>query len=243
MKIIGVIPARYASTRFPGKPLALLAGKPMVQWVYETAARVLPRVIVATDDRRILHAVQRFGGEAILTPSSCKSGLDRVAKVASKVYADIVVNIQGDEPLITARTIRRALETMKDKRAQVGTAATPADLSEGFSDPHTVKVVTDKRGQALYFSRSPLPYHRKSVKKSFFLKHCGLYVYRREFLLRLAEWPQTLLEKTEGLEQLRILENGYNIKVALTPDHSTGVDTPRDLAVARRQLQKRLRKS
>lgn len=239
--IIGIIPARYGSTRLPGKPLALLNGKPLVQWVYETARKVLPRVIVATDDRRILNAVQRFGGEAILTPKSLKSGMDRVAKVASKVYAEIVVNIQGDEPLLSARTILRTVALLKDPRVHVGTAACPMTSEKEYRDPHVVKVVRDKRGTALYFSRSGLPFFRKPPRKTTFLKHIGLYVYRRDFLLKLAEWPQTYLEKTEGLEQLRVLENGYNIKVATTPDPSIGVDTPGDLALVRKILARRLK--
>lgn len=232
--VLGVIPARYASVRLPGKPLAKILGRPMIQWVWEAARRSLPRVIVATDDRRIVEAVESFGGEAMMTPASCQSGTDRMAYVARKINAAYYVNIQGDEPMMNAATVRGAVALAVKTRS----IATPAmNLTEGFSDPNVVKVVTDKNGRALYFSRAAIPFPRDG--KTFLppMKHLGLYVYPKAMLRRFVGLKPTALERTEKLEQLRALVNGLPIFVSITPHDSIGVDTARDL----RAVEKRLR--
>lgn len=233
MKVVGVIPARFAAQRFPGKPLALIAGKPMVQWVYEASKRALPRVIVATDDERIKNFIAGLGGEAVMTSPDCKSGTDRVAEVARKVKADIYLNIQGDEPLMSTLTVKRTLALHKDRSLMMGTAAT--DLpQEHWKNPDVVKVLVDKTAFALYFSRASLPYHREGepgpevFHGKVLKKHLGIYSYRADFLKKFVKWPSSFLESAEKLEQLRALENGARIKVALTPDDSVGVDRPED---------------
>lgn len=229
MKIIGVIPARWGSTRFPGKPLADLLGKPLVLRVYERAkkCKLLNRVIIATDNNEILAVTRSFGAEAILTGKDCCSGTDRVAQAVKKIAADIVVNIQGDEPLINPRAIGAAIKPLlADKKILVSTLACPLENKEELADPNVVKVVTDSKGFALYFSRSVIPY---TLESCVYWKHLGLYVYRRGFLEKFVGWPMTPLEKIEKLEQLRILEQGYKIKVVFTRYDSIGVDTPQDL--------------
>lgn len=243
MKALGVIPARFAAQRFPGKPLALLAGQPMVRWVYEAARRALPRVIVATDDKRILEAVRAFGGEALLTSPRCQSGTDRVAEVARKIAADIYVNVQGDEPLMTTRTVKRLLALHRDPGVDLGTAATVLSAAD-WENPNAVKVLTDKRGDALYFSRSALPFYRDGRPKTpppapRLQKHLGLYSYRAEVLKKFVRWPVGVFEAAEKLEQLRALENGVRIRVAHTPDDSIGVDTPSDARRVEAILRKR----
>ncbi len=239
MKVIGVIPARYGSKRFPGKPLALLNGKPMIQWVYEKAckSRYLDRVIVATDDVRIMRAVWNVGGEAMLTSKALKSGTDRVAEVCKKILADIVLNIQGDEPMMAPGTIDRIVLAMKkDKRLLMATAATPMkDESESASE-NIVKVVVDRFENAIYFSRSAIPFHRGQRGARGFLQHLGIYAYRSKFLLKFAKWKQTPLELAESLEQLRALEHGIRIKVARVGQPSYGVDTKQDLERVKKLL-------
>jgi 3-deoxy-manno-octulosonate cytidylyltransferase (CMP-KDO synthetase) len=233
MKAIGVIPARYGSTRFPGKPLAEIRGKPMIQWVYESAvkAKSLDRVIIATDDVRIMRVVWNFGGQAMLTSKKAKSGTDRVAETAKKMSADIIVNIQGDEPLISAKTIDQVVRPLqKDKRLLMSTAASvmnPSDSDAQISD--VVKVVVDQMDNALYFSRSPIPFHRTAKGFQEYYRHCGIYGYRRDFLLRFTKWKQTPLETAESLEQLRALEHGIRIRVVQVKQFSLGVDTKNDL--------------
>ncbi len=231
MKTILVIPSRYGSTRLPAKPLADIAGKPMVQHVYERAikTRGAADVIVATDDQRIIDVVEKFGGKAMMTSVDLKSGTDRVAAVASMTDADVYVNVQGDEPLIDAKAIERAIEPFSDPEVMMTTLMTPLNDESQFNNPNTVKVTVDRDGYALYFSRSLIPYPR-NVKCQVY-KHLGLYAYRKEFLLELASWPQTPLELSESLEQLRVLENGYRIKVVETDYDSVSVDTPEDLAL------------
>ena len=251
MKITAVIPARYASTRFPGKALAEIDGRPMIQHVYERTARssLINRVIVATDDPRIADAVNVFGGEVIMTSSSHETGTDRLAEVAACLDADIVVNVQGDEPLIDPAMIDQALQPfLDDIGLQMGTVKTRIKCLHDFLSPNVVKVVTDLRGDALYFSRSPLPFFRdkwKDLKDDSFCcgkllcyKHVGLYVYRRDFLLKFAAMPATFLEISEKLEQLRALENGVKIRVVETEFESIGVDTPDDLHKAQEQYRK-----
>jgi 3-deoxy-manno-octulosonate cytidylyltransferase (CMP-KDO synthetase) len=248
--IIAVIPARYGSTRFPGKALADIKGRPMIQWVHERTRRskLIHRVIVATDDERILSAVKSFGGEAMMTSSQHATGTDRIAEVAKSLDCDIVVNVQGDEPLIRPEMIDEAIVPLvQDASIPMGTLCRKIDDRDEAFDPNVVKVVFDKNGLALYFSRAPIPWDRdawagKSSWKELSLegplyKHIGLYVYRRDFLLDYAAMPRTPLEAAEKLEQLRALENGHRIKVAVTRYESFGVDIPGDLGKILKQLE------
>lgn len=240
-RIVGIIPARYASSRFPGKALAELGGKPMVQHVVERAARaaLLDEVMVATDDTRIAEAVRRFGGKACMTSPAHPSGTDRIAEVVRDTACDLVVNIQGDEPLIEPSVIDQAVAPLADDSSiGMGTLARPMGLAEA-ADPSKVKVVLDRQGFALYFSRSRIPYIRDDAPPPTdrpYLLHLGLYVYRRETLLRLAGLAPTPLEGQERLEQLRALEHGIRIRVAITEHQSFGVDTPADLERVRRMM-------
>ncbi len=230
-RILGVIPARFASSRFPGKALASLAGKSILQHVFERAAasRYLTRLIVATDDDRIAGEARRFGAEVRLTRSDHRSGTDRVAEVASCESAELVVNIQGDEPLIDPAAIdAAALALLDDEDAPMGTLKKRIQDASEVKNPNVVKVVTDLRGNAVYFSRSPIPYRRGEETTDHF-KHVGLYVYRRDFLLGYSDLPVGPLEQAEKLEQLRAVENGYPIRVVETEYESLGVDTPEDL--------------
>lgn len=231
MKAVCVIPARYASTRLPGKPLKLIAGKPMIERVYEQAkkAKTLCDVIVATDDIRVFDAVKNFGGKAAMTRTDHKSGTDRLAEVAQNYQdADIVINVQGDEPMIPPEIIDALANVFLDnKDLQMATMKCPMQEEE-YNDPAAVKVVTDLNGYALYFTRSLAPYPRNKENLKVY-KHVGIYAYRRDFLLRFAKLQQTPLELTESLEQLRALENGIKIKVLESDFRGVGVDTPEDL--------------
>lgn len=242
MKITAIIPARYASTRFPAKALADIMGKPMVQHVYERTSRasLVSEVIVATDDERIAAAVQAFGGRVEMTASTHETGTDRLAEVATRSDADIIVNVQGDEPLIEPEMIDEAIRPLvNDPSIPMGTLKTRIKTIHDFLSPNVVKVVTGQDDCALYFSRSPLPNFRdrwNDLKDEAFVsgrllcyKHVGLYVYRRDFLLRFAALQPTPLEMAEKLEQLRAVENGYRIKVVETVHSCIGVDTPGDL--------------
>jgi 3-deoxy-manno-octulosonate cytidylyltransferase (CMP-KDO synthetase) len=238
MNIIGVIPARYASQRLPAKPLIDLLGKPMVQWVYEQArkARRLDRVLVATDDARIERAVKAFGGEVLVTSAEIKSGSDRVAAVAQSVPGDLYVNIQGDEPLIPPELIDEAVDALlNDREAVAGTMARKLDSAEDLNNPAVVKVVFDRRGHALYFSRSAIPHvrdqndHMRWLSSAPVYKHIGIYVFQRDFLLRFATMEESPLERAEKLEQLRILEAGETIAVGTTGHDSIPVDTQADV--------------
>ncbi len=232
-------PARYASSRFPGKALADIAGKPMIQWVYERArqAQCLQRLLVATDDERIAAAVQRFGGEVVMTSPHHPSGTDRLAEAVRDLPCDVVVNVQGDEPLIDPRAIEQAVQPLLDDATIVmSTLATPITSEDVWRDPNVVKVVTDADGFALYFSRSSIPYHRDGTPPLNALHHVGLYVYRKEFLLRFAALSPTPLERLERLEQLRVLENGGKIKVVVTDYTAIGVDTVEDLEKVKAQV-------
>jgi 3-deoxy-manno-octulosonate cytidylyltransferase (CMP-KDO synthetase) len=231
-KILGVIPARYASSRFPGKSLARLDSRTMLEHVYErvSMARYLSSVVIATDDERIRDEARRFGARVRMTREDHLSGTDRVAEVASAFpEAELVVNIQGDEPLIDPGAIDAALLPLLDDPAiPMGTLKKRIEDPREISDPNVVKIVTDHFGDAIYFSRSAIPYTRESGDHACF-KHTGLYVYRREFLLGYSELPVGPLEKAEKLEQLRALENGFTIRVVVTDYESMGVDTPADL--------------
>lgn len=236
MQTVGIIPARYASTRFPGKPLALIGGKPMIQHVTERASKAsrLNRLVVATDDRRILEAVRAFGSEALLTREDHPTGTDRLAEAAALLALaddDIVVNIQGDEPLVEASMIDALIEALlSPPECPMATLAFQTQNTEHYHSPHVVKVVTDTSGRALYFSRSPLPFHRDhEAETPLFLKHMGFYAYRHRFLQSFTHLPPGRLEAMEKLEQLRALENGHAIRVALSARDTLGVDTPGDL--------------
>jgi len=244
-RVVGIIPARWGSTRLEGKALALIAGKPIIQHVYERARQApsLAQVIVATDDERILRAVADFGGEARLTRADHPSGTDRVAEVAAALEADLIVNVQGDEPLIQAAGIEAAVAPLlADPAISMGTLRVriceAAELAE-LNDPAVTKVVVDKEGFALYFSRAPIPYLRDKDFAPTFYRHIGLYVYRRECLLELAKLPPTELEQAEKLEQLRALEYGYRIMVSEVEEFCMGVDTPHQLEQVRRILEEK----
>ncbi|MFQ5866967.1 MAG: 3-deoxy-manno-octulosonate cytidylyltransferase [bacterium] len=243
MKIIGIVPARYDSKRFPGKVLADILGKPLIQRVYEQAKKVelLHDVVIATDSEEIFKVVENFEGKAIMTSSNCKSGTDRLAEVATGLVADIFVNIQGDEPLISPEVISKVAQALiEDKTIDIATVARKITTQEELNNPNVVKVVIDNNGFALYFSRAQIPYvrHPLELKSLSFVsyKHIGLYAYRREFLLNFVRMEQGLLEKVEHLEQLRALENGYKIKVVITQYDSIGVDTQEDLEKVRKIL-------
>ena len=252
VRTLGVIPARYAAQRFPGKPLAMIAGKSLVQRVYEQGAQAkrLDKVVVATEDTRILEAVEAFGGDAMLTSPECATGTDRVAEIARAIDCELVLNIQGDEPLMRAEMIDQLVKGMQaDKDCVMGTLARKINVAEQLTNPNVVKVVVGANGNALYFSRSQIPFVRDVVaavsaagdvpglgaitpewlRLATFYKHLGIYAYRREFLLRFVALPQGELEKAEKLEQLRALENGCAIRVWITPHDSIGVDRPEDV--------------
>lgn len=235
MNVLAVIPARYSSTRFPGKPLASIAGKPMIErvWGRVRRASLVSKVIVATDDERIAAAVKSFGGEALMTRADHRSGTERVAEVtAAHTPAEIVVNVQGDMPLIEPAAIDIAIEAVTgDEEVRLGTLAVPITNPADIMDPNIVKTVLDFDGNALYFSRAPIPWVRErgGPVHAKHLKHVGLYVFRRDALLEFATFPQGDLERIEQLEQLRWLENGYRIRVAETEYKTVEVDTPEDV--------------
>ena len=240
MKFIAIIPARYASTRFPGKPLAMLGGKTVIQRVYEQAISVLPEAYVATDDERIFQTVSDFGGRAIMTRNDHKSGTDRIEEAVEKLYAqhpsapEVIINIQGDEPFVQPSQIETLCHLFDDPETQIGTLGKPFENMEAVENPNSPKIVCDKRGFALYFSRSVIPFVRGEEREKWFghfpyLKHLGLYAYRREVLREVTQLPQSPLELAESLEQLRWLENGYRIRVGLTDVETVGIDTPADL--------------
>lgn len=254
LSVVGMIPARYHSTRLPGKVLLDIAGKPMIQWVYERCQRaeLLDEVVVATDDERVRDAVLGFGGRVEMTAAEHCSGTDRLAEVAERIPCDVIVNVQGDEPMIDPAAIDAAVRPfLDDPELQMGTIAARIGTAEEHLDPAAVKVVVDADGWALYFSRAPIPYFRmdpgvqppdaprRHPKSGLMpLKHIGLYVYRREMLLWYAAQPPSALELTEGLEQLRVLEAGRRIRVVEVDYSPVGVDTPEDLEHARALLAK-----
>jgi len=240
VRTLGVIPARYGAQRFPGKPLAMIAGKTLVQRVYEQAAKAarLDKVIVATENTRILEAVEAFDGNALLTSPDCATGTDRIAEVARAYDCELVVNIQGDEPLMRPEMIDQLVEALQsDPQCVMGTLARKLESATNLDNPNVVKVAIGQNGNALYFSRSRIPFVRDAktpnasewLTRAKFYKHLGIYAFRREFLLKFVQLPQSELEKTEKLEQLRALENGYSIKVLITPYDSIGVDRPEDI--------------
>ncbi len=233
--IIGILPARWASTRFPGKPLHLIAGKPLVQHVWEQCRKCkrLDDLYIATDDERIAAAAKAFGAKVVMTSPEHPTGTDRLAEAIKALpQATHIVNIQGDEPLIDPALVDELAATMAaDPELDMATAANPLDPADpAVRDPNVVKVVTALDGRALYFSRSPLPYFRNAVEGLPVYRHKGIYAYRRTFLERFVTWPPSPLERAESLEQLRALENGASIKVLSTTDTSPGVDTPEQAA-------------
>ena len=231
MSTVAIIPARYASTRLPGKPLLAETGRPLIQHVYERIAGVagIDRAIVATDDERILAAVKAFSGEVVLTRSDHETGTDRIAEVAANLDAEWVLNVQGDEPEIETNHLTALIERMKGG-AQMGTLACPFAQADDADDPNAVKVVVSENGHALYFSRARIPYARDASFAVTPLLHVGVYAYRRDFLLEYARMPQSPLERCEKLEQLRALENGIAIDVVTVSHATAGIDTPEDYA-------------
>jgi 3-deoxy-manno-octulosonate cytidylyltransferase (CMP-KDO synthetase) len=245
MKFIAIIPARYASTRFPGKPLALLDGKMVIQRVVEQVSEVINDVYVATDDSRIYDAVKGFGGKAIMTRTDHKSGTDRIEEALEKIddHFDVVINIQGDEPFIQKSQIETVMHCFDDPETQIATLGKRFENIEAVRNPNSPKIVTDNNGYAMYFSRSVIPYVRGKEEATWlqhfpYLKHIGLYAYRTEVLHEVTQLPQSSLEIAESLEQLRWLQNGYKIKVGLTDVETVGIDTPEDLERAEIFLKK-----
>ena len=247
MKFIGIIPARYASTRFPGKPLALLGGKPVIQHVYEKVAAVLEAAYVATDDERIYDVVKSFGGQVVMTRTDHKSGTDRIEEAIEKIGGewDVVANVQGDEPFVAKSQLDTICHCFDDPTTQIATLGKPFESMEAVQNPNSPKIVVDNMGFAMYFSRSVIPYVRGKEKSSWlthypFLKHLGIYAYRKDVLRQVTQLPQSSLEIAESLEQLRWLQNGFKIKVGTTDVETVGIDTPQDLERAEEFLKAQL---
>ncbi len=247
MKFIGIIPARYASTRFPGKPLALLGGKPVIQHVYEKVAAVLEAAYVATDDERIYDVVKSFSGQVVMTRTDHKSGTDRIEEAIEKIGGewDVVVNVQGDEPFVAKSQLDTICHCFDDPTTQIATLGKPFESMEAVQNPNSPKIVVDNMGFAMYFSRSVIPYVRGKEKSSWlthypFLKHLGIYAYRKDVLRQVTQLPQSSLEIAESLEQLRWLQNGFKIKVGTTDVETVGIDTPQDLERAEEFLKTQL---
>ena len=247
MKFIGIIPARYASTRFPGKPLALLGGKPVIQHVYEKVATMLEAAYVATDDERIYDVVKSFGGQVVMTRTDHKSGTDRIEEAIEKIGGewDVVVNVQGDEPFVAKSQLDTICHCFDDPTTQIATLGKPFESMEAVQNPNSPKIVVDNMGFAMYFSRSVIPYVRGKEKSSWlthypFLKHLGIYAYRKDVLRQVTQLPQSSLEIAESLEQLRWLQNDFKIKVGITDVETVGIDTPQDLERAEEFLKAQL---
>lgn len=246
MKFLAIIPARYASTRFPAKPLALLSGKPVIQHVYERVSNVLDAV-VATDDQRIFDAVSQFGGRVVMTSTEHRTGTDRCLEAYFNcgIEADVVINVQGDEPFIAEEQIRSLMQCFNNPKTDIATLIKPFPADTPFvtlSNPNTPKVITNPQGQAIYFSRSVIPYLRGKENEEWtslhtYYKHIGIYAYRVEILKQITQMLQTPLELAESLEQLRWLENGLTIQTAITHIETIGIDTPEDLQKAEKYLQ------
>jgi 3-deoxy-manno-octulosonate cytidylyltransferase (CMP-KDO synthetase) len=242
MKFTAIIPARYASSRFPGKPLADMKGKPMIQRVYERVKQAIDEVWVATDDSKILQAVEFFGGKAVMTSDLHRSGTDRCHEAFSKIAKDtnVIINVQGDEPFIHPSQISTLIECFTDTSVQIATLVKPFRKEEGFDslfNPNSPKVIFNKNQEAIYFSRSIIPYvrdckHTEWMDNQIFYKHIGMYAYRSDVLSQITRLPQSTLEKAESLEQLRWIENGYKIKIGFTDVETIGIDTPEDMEKA-----------
>jgi 3-deoxy-manno-octulosonate cytidylyltransferase (CMP-KDO synthetase) len=236
MKFTAMIPARYGSSRFPGKPLAQLGGKPVIERVYEQVKSVMDDVWVATDDERIAKAVESFGGNVVMTRSDHKSGTDRIEEAVEKVgcTADVVVNVQGDEPFIQASQLKTLCQQFDDSSTQIATLGKPFATMDEVDNPNSPKIIVDRKGFALYFSRSVIPFvrgkeHAEWLSHYPYLKHLGIYAYRREVLREITQLQQSPIEIAESLEQLRWLYNGYRIRVGITDVETVGIDTPADL--------------
>lgn len=233
-KAIAIIPARYGSTRFPAKVIANLKGKPIIQWVYEKAKlSIADEVYIATDNELVFNTVTEFGGEAIMTSTDHPSGTDRIREAVTNLEGDIIINVQGDEPLIPVSVINELIETMKqDPEIEMGTVAVPCERSDVENNPNIVKVVFDTNNYARYFSRAMIPFLREGGDPTPVYRHWGIYGYRRDILEKYVSLDEGVLEKCEKLEQLRALENGISIKVILSDLESIGIDTPEDLILA-----------
>ena len=246
MNFLGIIPARYASTRFAGKPLADLMGKPVIQRVYERVEGLLDKVVVATDDERILNTVKKWGGEALMTSSDHQSGTDRCLEAYLKLNKeyDVIINIQGDEPFIQHSQIELLKSAFQNPATQIATLVKPFSSDDDFENlfnPNVPKVLLNSNGQAIYFSRSVIPYirgkhHSEWLKSHIFYKHIGIYAYKPQILKEITSLSQSVLEKAESLEQLRWIENGYIIQTMITNEETVGIDTPEDLERAVRML-------
>lgn len=243
MKFIAIIPARYASTRFPGKPLAMLGNKPIIQHVYERAIQLIDDVVVATDDDRIFQAVKNFGGQVAMTRNDHRSGTDRIAEAYEKIgkAADVIINIQGDEPFIQHEHIEKLCEAFDYRQTQIATLAVPFRSLSAAENANSPKIVVNQLGYAMYFSRSLIPFVRGIDRNQWlnhypFVKHIGVYAYRAEVLKEITQLPQSKLEIAESLEQLRWLENDYKIKVQVVSQETIGIDTPEDLEKATKLL-------
>lgn len=238
-RVLAVIPARYQSTRFPGKPLALLAGKPMIQHVFEQVSKVeaIDRVVVATDDQRIYDRVQAFGGNVAMTRSDHETGTDRLVEVLDSEDCDWILNVQGDEPMISPEDLQHLVQnTLSLDSVKLSTLIFPITDDSVHQDPNVVKVVLNHKKEALYFSRAPIPFERTSQSPRW--KHIGVYLYQKDFLLEFNQWSRSELELTEQLEQLRVLEKGYSIACTVAQEDGIGVDTPEDLLQAEALFQK-----
>lgn len=237
MKIIAAIPARYQSSRFPGKPLAVICGKPMIQYVYETVSNIetISDVYVATDDERIYHAVSDFGGKAVMT-GKCACGSERVAQACGDIECDVVLNIQGDEPMIKPEMIHDLISAFDDPSVNMATLKKRITSHEDIENPNIAKLITDVNNNAIYFSRSTIPYNRDNLETVKYYKHIGVYGYKKDFLMKFAQLPRSPLECAEKLEQLRALENGYSIRVVETEYQSIGVDLPEHIALVEREM-------
>lgn len=238
-KIVAVIPARYQSSRFPGKPLAMIAGKTMIRRVYERVSQAtgMDTVIVATDDERIYDEVQRFQGNVVMT-GACSCGTERVYEAVKGCTCDIVINVQGDEPLIKSEMIEELIAAFADDGVVMATLCKEITSDADIKNPNIVKAVRDKNENALYFSRYPIPYNRDQQKNVKYFKHIGIYGYKKDFLKEYIQMKKTPLEMTENLEQLRVLENGYKIRVKETIYDSIGVDTPEDILKIEKELKR-----
>lgn len=236
LRAVGIIPARFASTRFPGKLLTNLNGRPVLEWAYLSAkkSKVFDRIVIATDDYRVLRAATNFGADAVLTKKNHPSGTDRIAEVARKLKCDVVVNLQGDHPFVTPSMIRNLLAAFADKKIEAATLAYPETDTDKLKNPNLVKTVFDKNNLAMYFSRSTIPWEAKEA-----FVHIGLYAFRKNSLTRLVKLKPTTLEKTEKLEQLRMLENGTPLKVVLAKEPVPSIDVPEDIEAAREWAEKR----
>lgn len=242
MKSIALIPARYGATRFPGKLMQLLGDKPIIRHTYENTRDTLlfDEVIVVTDDEAIFQEITRYGGYALMSEGAFESGSDRIASVVTDIDADIVLNVQGDEPFVTKDALARLLYALADESVQVASLMCPLQ-NEDVPNSNYVKVVVDKNNDALYFSRSPVPYFRNRESADGYMKHIGIYGYRKDVLIKFTQWEKTPLEKAEMLEQLRLLENGIKIRMVKTPESPVAIDTPEDLDHARNMLHKLIR--